>query len=450
MKRLRLGSRIFRYALKSDFSSPSPHLSATTATMIKKVKARQLRVGVFIDDLDFRNSKGKVFLSKTLIQSEKTIQIILAWGVDEVFIDTEKGLDIKPGQSAIETRQRIDRDLRQTAVRSSPQAPVVPLREELAIAQTIKKEAYHTVQRAMDVIAQGKQLDTGDVFRLVEKMSQSVNRNRDALPLLMRIRSKDEYTLMHSISVGSLVLTFCNFCGLAYETTINMAVGALLHDVGKTQIPLQILNKPGRLTPQEMDIIKKHADFSADVMAHSKDLPIEAFDIALHHHERHDGSGYPHGLNGDTIGFAAKVAAICDVYDAMTSERCYKKAMGKLAGLKKLYELSASHFDQELTYKFIEMIGVYPIGTCVRLDNDLIGIVSGSTDNVLQPIVRLFYDDQIGKPIKIEELDLTKVRINIAGYETPASWDADKLKVYKSLQTALNPLTQTASAGGRL
>ena len=418
--------------------------------MIKKVKTEQLRVGVFIDDLNFSNSKGKVFLSKTLIQSEKTIQIILAWGVDEVFIDTEKGLDVKPGKSAIDIRQRIDRALRQTAVGSRPQAPNVPLREELAIAATIKQEALQTVQRAMDVVAQGKQLDSASVFGLVEKMEQSIARNRDALPLLLRIRTKDEYTLMHSISVGSLVLAFCNFCGLAYETTINLAIGALFHDVGKTQIPLHILNKPGKLTPQEMDIIKKHADFSAEVMAHAQDLPFEAFDIALHHHERHDGSGYPHGLKGDAIGFAAKVTAICDVYDAITSERCYKTGMGKLAGLKKLYELSASHFDQELTYTFIKMIGVYPIGTCVRLDNHLIGVVSGSTDNVLQPMVRLFYNDKTGKPIKIEELDLTKVRVNIAGYEAPTRWDADKLKLFKSLQTALNPLKQAARAGETL
>ncbi len=418
--------------------------------MIKKVKTDQLRVGVFIDDLNFSNAKGKVFLSKTLIQTEKTIQIMRVWGIDEVFIDTEKGLDIKPAQSAIETRKKIDRDLLQAALMSSPQTPVVPIGEELAIAQTIKVEALNTMQRTMDVIAQGKELDNDSVFGLIEKMANSVTRNRDALPLLMRIRSKDQYTLTHSISVGSLVLAFCNFCGLAYEVTINMAVGALLHDVGKTRIPLHILNKPGKLTQQEMDIIKKHADFSADVMAYSKELPFEAFDIALHHHERHDGSGYPHGLKGDAIGFAAKLTAICDVFDAITSDRCYKTGVSELAGLKTLYELSDSHFEKELAYKFIKMIGVYPIGTCVRLDNDLIGVVTGSTNNVQQPMVRLFYDDKKRKPIKSEELDLTKVGVNIASYEDLESWDADMLKLYKSLKTALNPLKQTGSAEGRL
>lgn len=416
--------------------------------MIKKVKTDQLRVGVFIDDLNFSNVQGKVFLGKTLVQSEKTIQIIRAWGVNEVFIDTEKGLDIKPGQSAIETRQRIDRGLLQAALVSKPQAPLVPLREELAIAKTIKAEALNTMQRVMDVIAQGKELDSDSVFELVEKMTSSITRNRDALPLLMRLRSKDEYTLMHSISVGSLVMAFCNFCGLAHETTTKMTVGALLHDVGKLQLPLHILNKPGKLNLQEMDIVKKHTIFSADVMALSKDLPFEAFDVGLHHHERYDGSGYPHGLKGDAIGFAAKTAAICDVFDAITSERCYKTGISELAGLKTLYNLSDSHFEKDLTYKFIKMIGVYPIGTCVRLDNNLIGIVTGSTDNLLQPMVRVFYDEKTSKPINIEELDLTKVGLNIVGYENPAKWDADKLKLYKSLKTALNPLKQTVTAVG--
>lgn len=414
--------------------------------MIKKVKTDQLRIGVFIDDLNFTNGEGKVFLGKTLVQSEKTIQIIRAWGVDEVFIDTEKGLDIKPGQSAIETRQRIDHGLLQTVLVSSPQAPPVSLNEELVIARTIKAEALNTMQRVIDVIAQGKEIDIDSVFELVEKMTSSITRNRDALPLLLRLRSKDEYTLMHSISVGSLVMAFCNFCGLAHDTATNMAVGALLHDVGKLQLPLHILNKPGRLNPQEMDIVKKHTIFSADVMAFSKDLPFEAFDVGLHHHERNDGSGYPHGLKGDAIGFAAKITAICDVFDAITSDRCYKTGISELAGLKTLYNLSASHFEKNLTYKFIKMIGVYPIGTCVRLDNDQIGVVTGSTDNLLQPMVRLFYDEKTRKPINHEELDLTKVGLNITGYEDPANWDADKLKLYNSLKIALNPLKQTATA----
>jgi putative nucleotidyltransferase with HDIG domain len=331
------------------------------------------------------------------------------------------------------------------ALTSRPKAPTTPLGEELTIARSIKEDAINTMQRALRGIQDGKHVDIGDAYQLIEKMERSVTRNRDALLLLTRIRKKDEYTLMHSISVSSLVLAFCNSCGLAYDTTLNMAMGALFHDIGKTRIPLSILNKPGKLNPQEMDIIKRHTEHSAQVLSHTKDLPFEAFDISLHHHERHDGSGYPHGLKGDAIGFGSKVAALCDVFDAITSERCYKTGIDRVTGLRKIYEWSGTHFDKELAYKFISFLGVYPVGTCVRLENDMIGVVTGSTENVLQPVVRLFYNDKKKSAMKVIEVDLSREGINVANYESPTNWDADIISVYTKLQSTLNPLQQLSS-----
>lgn len=246
---------------------------------------------------------------------------------------------------------------------------------------------------------------------------------------------------------SSLVLAFCNFCGLAYDTTINMAMGALFHDIGKTQIPISILNKPGRLEPRELAIIKRHTEHSAEVLGNAKDLPFEAFDIALHHHERFDGSGYPHGFKGDDIGFSSRVASICDVFDAITSKRCYKSALDRVAGLRLIYKSSENHFDKELAYKFISFVGVYPFGTCVRLENDLVGVVTGSTDNVLQPVVRLFYNNKTQTAMQVREVDLCKAGINVANYESPAQWDAEKLGIYKKLKSYLNPVQHLGKLG---
>ncbi len=257
--------------------------------------------------------------------------------------------------------------------------------------------------------------------------------------MLARIRKKDEYTLIHSISVTSLVLAFCNCSGVDYETTINMATGALLHDIGKLQIPSKILNKPGRLDPEEFVLMKKHSEYSAKLLEGTKGLPAEAFDIALHHHERFDGTGYPDGLTGDAISFAAKIVSICDVYDAITSVRCYKRGLDRVEGLRKLYEWSSFHFDKEQAYKFISCIGVYPIGTCVELENGLSGVVVASTEKVLQPVVRVFFNNTKKTPIRVREIDLSTDEMNIASYDLSKEWNNEKIQVFKASSKALSP-----------
>lgn len=335
------------------------------------------------------------------------------------------------------TNNILHRLARKNNVASSPS---VPLKIELKIAKTIRNEATQTIQQAMDSMQDGKQMDVDSALQLVEKMERSVTRNKDALVLLTRLENKDQYTLMHSIRVSSLVLSFCNTYNIPYGTTINLAMGALFHDVGKTKVPLSILNKPGKLDQQEFAIMQKHANYSAKALAHTTDLPPEAHDIALHHHERHDGTGYPHGLKGDDIEFGSKITAICDVYDAITSVRCYKGALDRVEGLRKLYEWSDSHFDKDLTYKFIRGIGVYPIGTCVRLENGLSCMVIGSTENVLQPVVRIFYNDTKQEATDVREINLSMAGIHVASYDPPKEWNTEKKHVFNTNKEVITSL----------
>lgn len=316
----------------------------------------------------------------------------------------------------------------------------MPLKNEVQMARTIRNEAVVTMREAMRSVQEGKCIDMDSAFQLVERMKESVTRNKDALILLTRIREKDEYTLMHSISVSSLVLAFCGSCRISYDTTINLAMGSLFHDIGKTRIPNSILNKPGKLNQSEFAVMKRHAEYSAKVLAETSELPPEAHDIALHHHERYDGTGYPHGLKGDDIEFGSRIASICDVYDAITSTRCYKNGIDRVQGLRKLYEWSSHYFDKELTYNFIRSIGVYPIGTFVRLENEVSGVVTNSTENVLQPVVRIFYNDKNKTAMQIEEVDLSRLGITIAGYDTPEKWSSDKRLIFQKNRDALSPL----------
>jgi len=409
--------------------------------MIKKVKTKHLRPGVFVHDFNCDWTGENIILSKALIKSQETVDTICSWGIKEVYIDTDRGCDVESAQLVVEVQQETNKNLHNLAIdREAPAFSSTSLKEEMHIARRIRNEAYDTVQHAMKSVKEGKPIDVDRILSLVGKMERSINRNKDALTLLTRIRKKDEYTLAHSISVSSLVLAYCIYCDFPHTLTMNLATGALLHDIGKTKIPDSILNKPGKLDLPEFDIMKKHAEYSANILKDTVRLPFEAYDIALHHHERYDGKGYPYGLKGTEIGLGARIVSICDVYDAITSVRCYKNGLDRVEGLRKLYEWSDHHFDKELTYKFIQSIGVYPVGTCVRLENELAAVVIESTDNILQPVVRIFYNDKRRSSMEIEEIDLSRKNINISGYDSYKQWPSDKKQIFNENKNVLSPL----------
>lgn len=410
--------------------------------MIKKVKVDQLKPGVFVHDFNCAWKNNNLIINQTLIKDEKVIDTIRSWGLQEVYIDTDRGLDIGEAKTEFEAKRETDSGLHRLAESKPYTGRQAPLKEELAVADNIKKEAANVIQQAMDTVREGKPLETDNALQLIEKMEKSVSRNKDALVLLTKIRRKDEYTLMHSISVASLVLSFCNFCKIPHATTLNLAIGALFHDIGKTRVPLAILNKPGKLDDHEYEKMKKHAEYSAEILQGAKGLPHEAHDMGLHHHERFDGNGYPHGLKGEEITFGSQIVAIADVYDAITSDRCYRDGIESVEGLRKLYEWSEYHFNKDLTYKFIHCIGVYPVGSCVRLENDLIGVVSGSTENVMQPLVRIFYNAGRKTSVPVHDLDLSRIGVRIAGYEEADKWDISQRKIFGELFPDISPFCQ--------
>ncbi len=397
--------------------------------MIKKIPVEQLRVGMFIHDFSREITGQKGSIRQHLIKTKKSIATIQSWGIKEVYIDTAKGRKVTYAKSVEEVQNLIDKELHKIAREKPAATPKVTFKEEIQMAKTIKKEAVGVIERALHSAERDVSIQVEDAYKLIEKMEQSVTRNQDALLLLTRIKKKDSYTLMHSISVGSLMLAFCKFCYVPYEMTMNLAVGALFHDIGKTKIPGSILNKPGKLTDSEFNVMKKHPQYSAAILRNSSGLPLEAYDIAMHHHERFDGTGYPHGLVGDEIPFGSQMAAICDVYDAITSNRCYRNGLDSSDGLRRIYEGSELHFSKELAFIFIRCIGVYPVGTYVRLENNLIGMVVESTGNILQPVVRIFYDDQKKSPVPAENLNLSEIGVNISSYEYPDKWKNNDVSI---------------------
>ena len=384
--------------------------------MIKKVTVDSLRVGVYMQDFNVpAGHKGGIYIEPGPILRESTSKILKTWGVTEVTIDTSKGLD--PDKLSKDELKRRVTGPAGPAHQRMRRRPSVPLKIERESALKVSGEAMQAVQSAFQDVMHGTVPEAGQFYEIAERMYDSIHRNSDALTLLGRIREKDTYTLQHSVSVCSYVLALCQYYGMPESQTLDMAVGALFHDIGKARIPLEVLNKPGRLTPEEIEIMKRHSIYSDKLLKEVRGIPDECMDVALHHHERYDGTGYPHGLKGDKISFAAQLTSVCDVFDALVSERCYKPGMETVMALRMIYEGSGTHFNKELAYDFIRCIGMYPVGTCVVLSDGRSGVVVESTEDVKRPVVKVLYDEtkreRLPRPIKI---DLSKTGGMIACY----------------------------------
>ncbi|MDR2549567.1 MAG: HD-GYP domain-containing protein [Desulfobulbus sp.] len=380
--------------------------------MIKKVKVDCLRVGVFVHDFNCGWHGSSIYIEPSCIKSENTIEILKNWNIEEVFIDTDRGLDAEPSRSVVEDVSFIT----PFGVKRHRERPAVPLKNELQSSRKITEDAVKIVEQTYRQAMEGNMPEVGPFYDLAKQMQVSIQRNRDALSLLSRIRKKDEYTLYHSVSVSSHVLNMCHYYEIPEQLSLDIAVGALFHDIGKALVPQTILNKPGKLTEAEFDEMKRHAELSMDMLSKAKNIPLEGYDIALHHHERYDGKGYPHGLEKDRISFAAQVTSVCDVFDAVTSERCYKAGMESVLGLRIIYEGGGGHFNKELANDFIRCIGMYPVGTCVVLADGRSGVVIGSTEDMTRPIVQILYDEKKQKQLTPFTVDLSQTNDTIASY----------------------------------
>ena len=390
--------------------------------MIKKIKVTQLKPGMFIHDFNCRWIEHPFFSKKLLIKDNRIISKMLKYGISEVYIDTARGSDVVDGLNEKEVGCSIQAGLKKIAKTETEYIKHVPIHEELLRAKQIKNEAKSVIQRMMHDLKMGRQIKLEGVNSILDEMFDSISRNKDALLFLLRFREKDEYTYMHSVSVAALIIAFCNFLGLGREEINKAAIGGLLHDIGKMKIPLRILNKPDRLSEEEFREMKNHVIYGRNIVSHIKGIdPISLF-IISEHHERYNGTGYPYALKGENISKFGQMAAIVDVYDAITSNRCYRKGIEPAEGIRKIYNWSNVYFKKELVHQFIKCVGIYPVGSLVRLESGLIGIVIESSENLLYPLVRVFYDTKRNRFISARNIDLSKHGDRIVNYESYQKW----------------------------
>ena len=246
--------------------------------------------------------------------------------------------------------------------------------EALSIRETYK-ETKELIEYTLEDFRLGKSIDTARAKKAVAKLAESVIRNPDALVCFNQLKKKDEYTALHSLRVCVLALAFGRHLGFSEEALNIIGIGGLLHDMGKMRVPNDILNKPGKLTDKEYEIMKSHVPLGVEILEKTSGIPPTALEIVRSHHERYNGSGYIMGLKGDQIGQFGMIAAIVDCYDAITSDRVYHSGISAHNALKKMYEWRQRDFHPKLIEQFIQCMGIYPIGSLVELNTGEIGVV---------------------------------------------------------------------------
>jgi len=389
--------------------------------MLKKISVEHVRLGMHLHAFCGSWLEHPFWRTKFVLTDPKDISLIVESSIKEVWIDASKGLDV----SDAEVTEQAE------AIKPEQIAPPQPaVQEKTSFNDEVKRAARICAKGKEAVVSMfqearmGKAVDAEAAMPLVEEISNSVMRNPGALISLARLKTADDYTYMHSVAVCALMIALSRQLNLSEEETRAAGMAGLLHDLGKAMMPMEVLNKPGKLTDEEFAIIRTHPEEGYKLLLTAEGVNDITKDVCLHHHEKIDGSGYPKRLNGETMSLFAKMGAVCDVYDAITSNRPYKAGWDPAESIKRMAEWTG-HFDPVVFQAFVKSLGIYPTGSFVRLDSGRLGVVIEQGEkSLLKPKVKVFFSSKSQAYIKPEIIDLGRpgVHEKIAAREDPKKW----------------------------
>jgi len=402
-----------------------------------RVPTSQLRVGMYVNSFCGSWLQHDFFRTSFLIDSPKVVERLQASGLEAVMIDLSRGLapaarsdasaaaeTSTEAQSAAGTPVEPAAEVVTEAPKAAKQKPLAPLSEEMDKARDVRRMVRNTVESLFRDAQLGRNLDAQRIDTAVRSVHESLDRNPGALLSLVQIKRADEYTYMHSVAVSALMAQLAKTLGMNEAEQHQAATAGLLHDIGKVGVPNEILNKPGRLTEDEFKAVRNHPRNGHELLARGGEFDEVALDVCLHHHERIDGRGYPDRLNGDQMTRFAKMGAICDIYDAISSNRPYKSAWTPFESLRQMASWGKGHLDPDIFRAFVQSIGVYPVGSIVKLKSNRLAIVTEQNINQLRnPVLKAFYSTQLHERIEPRFIKLGKGQEEIVSVEDPATWN---------------------------
>ena len=422
--------------------------------MLKRIRTQELTLGMFLHEFCGSWMEHPFWRSQFLLKDAKDLLRIRSTSINEIWIDTSKGLDVAPSAVA-PTREEVDAAI-DTAfsqladlpdfqappegIQPPPAQQPISIEEELVRAALICRQSKSAVVSMFNEARLGRMLRVPDLQHLVEEIFASVTRHPGALISLARLKGADDYTYMHSVAVCALMMVLGRQINLSAAQLRTAGMAGLLHDLGKARIPLSVLNKPGKLTDQEFNVVRNHSVEGHRILLQGGMQDAAVLDACLHHHEKINGQGYPEQLEGNAISLIAKMTSNCDVYDAISSDRPYKRGWDPSESLRRMAEWSPTHFDARLFQAFVKSIGIYPVGALVRLGSNRIGVVvEQSPGALLLPRVKTFFCATRNERIPPEVVDLSYPGCadKIASRESPGHWNFPDIN---TLRMGMQPL----------
>jgi len=341
-----------------------------------KVRIEDLEIGMYISKLDRAWIETPYLIQGFHLKTREDIEELEKY-CDYVYVDVALSEEPKKKGPSFKGASRSDEEIKEQLIGRKPKKykDKTDMNDELIRARDTHRALSHTVGDVMNDIANNKTLDGTALKRAINPMLDSIISNPDAFAWLTRMKYKDNYTYNHAVSASVWAVSFGRHLGFPRPKLQSLALGAMLFDIGKMKLPEKLINNPKRYNQFEYELVKKHTDYSLEILKNTKGIGDDVIEMVASHHERHNGSGYPNGLVGDQIPILGKIAGIVDCYDAIISDRVFASALSPHDAVKKLYDWRDIDFQAELVEQFIQVVGIYPVGTVVELSDGRVGVI---------------------------------------------------------------------------
>lgn len=377
-------------------------------SVVKNITINELRPGMIVRQIIEQNGSVKV-TSSGRVSSEEVIQALKKKGVKKLQVELPR--PSKPTTENVPPKK-------QTTAKTT-------FATEIVTAEKLHRKGKYIQKVLLNAVSKGLSFDEQIPREFSQQLVASMDRNPDALLCLTKIKEKDDYLLEHSLNVAIILANFARHIGMGDEAIQELAYAGFLHDLGKIQIDDAILHKPGRLTDAEMEEMKKHVTYGVDALNAASIAP-HLIRVVSEHHERLDGRGYPMGKPAQEISKDGRMLAIADMFDALTADRCYKAGMSSQKAIKILLSEAPERLDKELLDQFIKCMGVFPVGSLVKLSNQKLAMVLKQNDSLAKPVVKVFYSLGGNHFLEPRDIDLsTDDRIHIEQAVVASDYNID-------------------------